>query len=342
MTASDHKPKRRSVEIPRITNMAIWGLACITWLVGCANSQDPKFTMKDEHYRPIFERQKAGMAPSEMEEASIPKFTREEYEQLGDSHTKQGNFVLAAFQYEKALEMDPAIIHTRSKVAHLYLLHGRAEKAYDRFHEIIDYDFEYAPAYIGMGRALLQLGSDSEAEQEFRQALVFDPRLWEAHNYLGIILDRRQLHGAAIQEYEKALTIQPQQPSLLNNIGMAYYFNRQYDHAAHSFRQAIHAGANNPKIWNNLGLTFSKLGEYDEAFTAFKRGLDAPQAYNNLGVVFLEAGKSARAVNCFEKAIEKQPRYYPKAEENLALAKRQFSALSPLQQRVHRQRATCL
>ena len=78
-------------------------------------------------------------------------------------------------------------------------------------------------------------------------------------------------------------------------------------------------------------------------FDAFQGGMDAARAYNNLGIVFLEDGQSARAMKCFEQAIEAQPSYYEKANNNLELAKRDFSKLSHFQQRAMQQRqGVCL
>lgn len=308
-------------------------LGCVSLLAGCA-SQGPLFQTEDEHYQKILERQKAGMSLEEEPLATdVPEFTVEEYEKLGDSHAAQGNIVQAAMQYEKTLEMVPEKIPARHKVAWLYLEHGKSEKAYDRFHEILDYDFEYAPAYEGMGRALLRMGKDEEAELEFSQALVFDPNLWSAHTFLGIISDRRYDHKAAMRHYQKALSYQPDNPNMLNNLGMAYLLNQEFEKALQVFQKAVMAGAKNPKVWNNLGLTHTKLRQYAEAFDAFQGGMDAARAYNNLGIVFLEDGQSARAVKCFEAAIEAQPTYYEKANNNLALAKRDLSKLSRFQQR---------
>ncbi len=318
-------------------------MVCLGLLAGCA-SDGPLFQTEDEHYQKILERQKAGMLLENMPIATkTPEFSDEEYERLGDSHASQGHIVQAAMQYEKTLEMVPEKIPARYKVAWLYLEHGKSEKAYERFHEILDYDFEYAPAYEGMGRALLRMGKDKEAELEFSQALAFDPNLWSAHNFLGIISDRRYHHTTAMVHYQKALEFQPDNPNMLNNLGMAYLLNKDFKKAVQVFQQAAMAGASNPKVWNNLGLAHTKLGQYDEAFDAFQGGMDAARAYNNLGIVFLEEGKSARAIKCFEEAIEAQPTYYEKANNNLELAKRDLLKLPRFQRRaLELRQGTCI
>lgn len=313
-------------------------LGCLSLLSGCA-SQGPLFQTEDEHYQKILERQKAGMDLDAEEIAKeIPDFTGEEYERLADSHAAQGNILQAAMQYEKTLELEPAKVPVRYKAAWLYLEHGKSEKAYERFHEILDYDFENALAYEGMGRALLRMGKDEEAELEFAQALVFDSKLWSAHNFLGIISDRRNNHTVAMEHYQKALIFQPDNSNMLNNLGMAYLLNKEFEKAVEVFQRAVMLGAKNPKVWNNLGLTHMKLGQYAEAFDAFQGGMDEARAFNNLGIVFLEKGQSARAAQCFKAAIESQPTYYEKANNNLELANRDLSKLSRFQRRAMEQR----
>ena len=327
------------------TSFVLFLLIGVVSLGGCSMKKPTLFWTEDEDYQSIMTRQKAGIAPDHKEiiPAVTPDLSQEEYEKLGDSNARQGEVRLAAVHYEKALEIEPSSVPTRHKVAMLYLNKGKPERAYDRFHEILEYDFDYAPAYVGMGQSLLKMGKDAEAELEFRQALVLKPQQWGVHNYLGIIYDRRYDHMNAIDQYKKALTLKPSDPSLLNNLGMAHFFNKQYEEAAQMFQQVVQTGSKNPKIWNNLGLTYAKLGRYTESYDAFQQGLDPAKAYNNLGVVFLEKGETARAMQCFEEAVKAQPTYYEKAHENLQLAKRVLSRLPSIQQRVARQRGgNCL
>ncbi|WP_447968938.1 tetratricopeptide repeat protein [Nitrospira sp. M1] len=324
--------------------VALASLGCLIVLSGCASSQDSLFELQDEHYRPMIERQKAGLPFDEsVSKMDVKEYTSEEYEQFGDSHMKQGKIVLAAVQYEASLKMEPDRIPVRYKAAQVYLQHGKAEKAYERFHEILDYDFNYALAYEGMGQALLRMNKDAEAELEFQQALTFDSQLWRAHNFLGIIADRQARHATAMVHYQKALAISANNFHVLNNLGMAYFLNKEYEKAINVFQQVVRADSKNSKVWNNLGLTYAKVGLYSESYNAFQRGLDTPKAYNNLGLLFLEEKQTARAVKCFEKAVNSQTTFYEKAQENLTLAKQELSKLSSFKRRaVTLQQGSCL
>ncbi len=312
--------------------LVIIGLLGIT-LVGCAGKDKPDFALQDEHYQQILERQKAGIAPEPKADIDLSKeMTQDEFEQLGDAHLQQGNFPMAKVQYEKALDLEPERVLARYKLAVTYLEAGQAQKAYEEFHTILDYDFNFAPAYEGMGRALMRMEKDAEAEKEFEAALIYQPKMWTAKNFLGIVYDRRHAHKEAIAMYQAALEIKQADPSILNNLGMAYYLDARYQEAAATFQRALQMGGGTDKISNNLGMALSKLGHYDLAFEAYSRGMDAAKAYNNIGVAFLEEGKFARASRCFEKAMEMQPSFYEKAKENLSVSNRMLARLPIIQQ----------
>lgn len=296
--------------------MGIW------WLGGCATEGDFKFKTVEEHYQSVLERQKAGLDSGENSLERLPEQTVEEYERLGDAYVEQDKIGFAIIQYNKALEMDPGRIQIRYKVGILLLKNRKPQEAQKQFEQILAQDVMFAPAHLGLGQALLQLGDDLGADQQFRRALKYDSQLWKAHNYLGILADRRHLHLSAIEAYQAALAIEPKEPSVLNNLGMAYYMNGQYQEAVKSFHLALRAGAEDPKIANNLGLALSKLGRYSEAFDAFRKSTSPAMAYNNIGVALLEAGTADRAISCFQKAIDLEPTYYEKANQNLSYARR--------------------
>ncbi|MCZ6800680.1 MAG: tetratricopeptide repeat protein [Nitrospirae bacterium] len=312
--------------------------------VGCAKQEKAMFTVQDEHYQQILERQKAGMDANTHPQIDLTaEMTIEDYEKLGDAHLQQGQLQTAKDQYEKVLNLEPEKISARYKLAFIYLEKGGHQEAYDQFHQILDYDLNFAAAYEGMGRALLKMEKDVEAEREFQAALLYDSELWTSTNYLGIVADRRHAHQDAIHIYEVALEQKANNPAILNNLGMAYYLDQQYESAARTFQQALQSGGNNGKIANNLGLTLAKLGHYDLAYDAYTRGMGSAKAYNNLGVAFLEERQYARASRCFEKAIDTQPIFYEKAKENLSLSNRMLHKLPMIQQQtLIRQEPACL
>lgn len=289
-------------------------------LEGCWAPKDPQVQYDAGAYKQLLERQKAGLALDEEALPKLPEMKPGEYEPLGDRYVQQGNVALALLQYDKALKADPTQVRVRYKLGLLLFKQGLANEAYNRFHEILDYDRNFAPAYEAMGQAHLQMGDEAAAEQEFRQALALDPKLWKSHNLLGILYDRQKGHHKAIAEYKAGLALQAGEPALHNNLGLAYYLTGQYEDAIRSFQQALRNGSGESRVFNNLGLAYAKQKRYREALEAFKKATDEARAYNNLGLVYLGSGMPRHAIACFEKAVASHPRYYVKANENTALA----------------------
>jgi len=331
--------------VTNMKNVCIFGLAGLLLVANaCSTKEKPAFSVQDEHYQQILERQKAGIEIEPQVAVDLSKeMTEEDYEKLGDAHFQQGDLQMAKVQYKKVLNIAPERILVRYKLAVIYLEKGKSQEAYDQFHEILDYDLNFASAYEGMGRALLKMEKDVEAEREFQAALLYDSELWTSTNYLGIVADRRHAHQDAIHMYEVALEQKADNPAILNNLGMAYYLDKQYENAVRTLQQALQTSGSNDRIANNLGLALAKLGHYDLAYDAYTRGMDPAKAYNNLGVAFLEERQYARASRCFEKAMETQPTFYEKAKENLSLSNRMLRKLPMIQQQaLIRQEPACL
>jgi Flp pilus assembly protein TadD len=294
---------------------------CVLFLSACGGHKD-EVQYDKGLYQQVLDRQQAGLPVEAEDVAKSAPLTAADHERLGDSSLQQNNLALAQVHYSKALELDNKVNDMRYKLGLVLLKQGLSQEAYGQFQEILKQNDTSALAHEGMGQAHLQGGNEAAAEEEFRQALVLDPKLWKTHNFLGIISDHKKRHGAAIAEYQAALALKPGEPAVLNNLGLAYYLTGKYEDAVRAYQQAAMTGSTQPKIHNNLGMAYARLERYHDALDAFTKGSDQAQAYNNLGTIFLDSGKPRHAAVCFEKALEASPRYYPKAADNLALAQR--------------------
>jgi Flp pilus assembly protein TadD len=304
---------------------------------GCASRDAPPVLLGE--YKKILERQKAGMPMEDDVTKKLPEMTAAEYERLGDTYLRQGNINMAYLQYDKALRMEPKQARVRYKVGLLFLKKGEEDEALKEFEAILQHDTSFALAYEGMGQVFLKKSNYDDAEKHFRHALALNPELWQCHNFLGILYDRQQRYDAAIAEYRSALALKPDQGFLLNNLGMSYYFKGDYEEAVQAFTEALKTAPAQNKIQNNLGLALAKLGREREALEAFKYGSDEAKAYNNLGVIYLAEKRYQEAITAFEQAVQLSPSYYPKANENLKLARQALAgagSVSPTTSRMRR------
>lgn len=259
------------------------------------------------------------------EEAEAPSVARDrpaadEYEQLGDTYVRQGNWTVALLQYDRALKSAPRHARVRHKKYLLFLANGLHADAVAGFRALAREQPHDPHAWEGLGRALFQAGQETQAEEALRRAVQENARLWRAHALLGVLYDLRREHGRAVAAYRAALELKPDRLDVRNNLGHAYYLMGDYRRAIEEYTVATKRGYSEATIHNNLGLALAKAGAYREALAAFRLGGTEPQAFNNLGIVYLEAGQAADAVVCFRKAIDANPKFDQRANEQLAFA----------------------
>jgi Flp pilus assembly protein TadD len=260
-----------------------------------------------------------------IDEPDAPSIARDtpaadEYEQLGDTYVRQGNWTLALLQYDHALKSSPHHPRVRHKKFLLYLANGLHADAIAGFRALVRDEPHDSHAWEGLGRSLLQGGEEVKAEEALRHAIEENARLWRAHALLGVLHDFRQEHDQAVSSYRTALELKPDRLELRNNVGHAYYLMGDYRKAIEEFEEAKKRGYTEATIHNNLGLALAKTGAYKDALTSFGLGGTEPQALNNIGIVYFEAGQVAHALVCFQKAIDTNPKYDQRANEQLTMA----------------------
>lgn len=297
---------------------------------GCASAKNMAQNLinKESEYKRIMQQQQRQKALiDEQEEAlkRLPEMTADSHEKLGDYYLQKGDKGRAFINYSKSLELEPKHTSARYKKGMLLLEKGVTDEAKKEFETIIENRPEYALAYQGMARVSLKLGDAEKAEDHFRMALYKDFRLWQAHNFLGIIFDRQKRHADAQTEYKSAIAIRPDIGMLFNNLGLSYYLSGEYEKAVLAFEEALRKSGDK-KIFNNYGLALMKLGKNNEAFEAFMKADSEAAAYNNIGYMYMIEGKKEEAKKSFKKAIEINPQFYVRAYENLQKAN---SAIEP-------------
>lgn len=242
------------------------------------------------------------------------------HERLGDEQLGEGELERAFFEYREALRIEPARVTVRYKAARLLLRQGLLGEAEEEFRTVLHAQPDSARALLGLGHAGFLAGKP-ETEELLRAALALDPRLWQAHNLLGLLHEREGSSEKAIAAYQAALATNPGEGTASNNLGVALLRAGNDAQAVLAFRRAFEVGCDDPRISNNLGLALARLGRQDEAVAAFRKAGSPAAAWNNLGYVLLTEGRTAEAVAALEKAITANPSHYGRAQENLKRAR---------------------
>lgn len=297
--------------------------AGIGLLAGCQVPKMLQEPFEQGVYEDILERQAQGMEVEDKELKELPAMTSTDYERLGDSYLVRGQFGLARAKYQKALDLNPSEWRLEYKIGVILLHQNAPGDALPYFRAMTARDPMNSRGWEGEGRALLAAKEHEGAETALKKAVRLDSGNWQAQLALGMLYDDLGQLDAALAAFQAALKVRPREASILNNLGVAYYLRKDYPKAIETLEMALHSAKpeDRKRIYNNLGRAYARSGAYPRAVDSFRRGSDLATAYNNVGVVLLEQDKPRDAVACFQKAIKTSDRYYPTAEDNLAVAK---------------------
>jgi len=238
-----------------------------------------------------------------------------------------GDLETALVMFVEAASLDPQDSHSLYAIGAIHENRGNQEQAVRAYRRAVEVNPKHALAQQQLGAAQLRARDLDAAEASLNAALAADPKLWRAHDLLGVIADMREQHEEAIAHYSSAIALQPSEPSIVNNRGYSYYLSGDYDAAEADFRLALRIDQNYGRAWQNLGLVRARQQRYDEARGMMERVVPRHVAANDAGYIAMLNGDYPQARALFTDAISLSPRYYPTAVENLSkLDQRQSSS----------------
>lgn len=121
----------------------------------------------------------------------------------------------------------------------------------------------------------LKKGQNEQAMDALRLALKSDPDSAEAHNMMGVVLERDGNIRQAGKEYRKATRLREGYAQAHNNYGSFLYRQQQYKKAMKQFELATRdlSYPNRALSFEGMGRSAWQLGYKDEAVQAFSRAL---------------------------------------------------------------------
>lgn len=94
----------------------------------------------------------------------------------------------------------------------------KEQDAIDGFSDFVKKAPQFAPGFIGLGRAYLASGNDPRAEEAFREAIKVDPKNADAHYCLGLVLLNKKNKPEAEKEVGVAFELAPNDPDIQRTI----------------------------------------------------------------------------------------------------------------------------
>jgi type IV pilus assembly protein PilF len=162
-----------------------------------------------------------------------------------------------------------------------------------------------------MGERLVAAGDTANGLRYLTQAREKrpkDPRIYYA---LGLAYDARNLQTEAVQQFQEALRLKPDYSEAYNAMGRVYAQQGKSSEAEQAFQQA----AANPFYQTpylplfNLGLLYERQGQWQTALSYYEQAVAANRnyslAYYCMGRVLEALGRNDQALQAYSSAVQR-------------------------------------
>ncbi|MCP4673479.1 MAG: tetratricopeptide repeat protein, partial [Desulfobacula sp.] len=184
----------------------------------------------------------------------------------------------------------------------------KAQPAFEKAVEIMP---EWGKPYDNLARIYLVKGEKQEAINEFKEALVKNPKNQAAWMILGSIHEKDGEYAKAAQIYERAFENNPGLWAAANNYAfIKSEISTSADELQKAMESAIKADRLNPGagvILDTLGWIYFKMGDMDKAHENILAAIDQHPDYDmlnyHMGMILDRQGKTSEAKLYLEKSL---------------------------------------
>ncbi len=155
-----------------------------------------------------------------------------------------------------------------------YLAEGKAKEARQVFESLVKKYPGEPELHLFLGLSSLRLRDAQAAEIHIRRALRLDPDNVEARTLLGWIqLEVRKDYSSAAEEYSRVVGLRPDSAEAHNNLGVALEKEGKLEKAIESFNHALELRANYSEALSNRGWVYARQKKAREARRDFDQAL---------------------------------------------------------------------
>ncbi|MEB3213478.1 MAG: tetratricopeptide repeat protein, partial [Leptolyngbyaceae bacterium] len=170
-----------------------------------------------------------------------------------------------------------------------------------------------AETFGSRGFAYQQMGDESNATADYRQANRLKPQLKTSHLYHGSLKTRKGNYQDAMQSFDRAIRFAPQSPDVYHHRGDAYFRLGEYEKARTDLSHAIALSADySPTVYRLRGMIQLYEGEAQGALIDFvQANALKPSALQcwYLSIAQQQLGLHSERMTSLEEAIRLDPNF---------------------------------
>ena len=196
---------------------------------------------------------------------------------LAELRFAEGRADEAAEHLRRARELRPDDPATAHAAAEALRQGGLREEAIAVYGEALRIDPAFAPAYVGLGAALVDGERYDEALESLWRAVALDmdaATAATAHYLAGRALWERDRRAEAAVEFEGALEHEPNHAEALDYLANWRFGQGDYEGALDLYRTKAALEPDDANVHANLGVTLYYLGHQEEALSSMARVLE--------------------------------------------------------------------
>lgn len=222
------------------------------------------------------------------------------------SHYGAREFEAAIPHFKDAVEADPKNLDLLLALAHCYLWTKQFDATMGVYKQILEINPDSAAADMIAGEALDEKGDNAGALQQFRAAVIANPKEPNVHFGLAYLLWAQKRYDEAIPEFKKELENDPQNSQAMIYLGDTYAQQGNFADAKTMLEAAEKYQPKFPLIHLDLGIANMETGENDAAISELKETIglepDNVTAHFRLATLYRKLGKRDEARVEFAKA----------------------------------------
>ncbi len=153
---------------------------------------------------------------------------------------------------DEILKSEPSDLEAQIYKGQIQIHQGKGSDAIDTLQGVLKNDPDSAVTHYQLGLAFNQIGNDTRAEAEWRDAVRLAPDLLNAHRALAGIASQRNDWSFLAQEAEQIVSLQPADPQGYWLHARADIGRKQYASAEDFIKRAIEKDPNNPNAYLQL------------------------------------------------------------------------------------------